>query len=152
MIAAMGRRQRLISASILRAIFKTKSRETDKPPTILGRILAFFSVFYISLSRYKAALFKKLRNEIWEIDEEEYTESFRSPSKGKRTDLISIGDLGYSGSVSDSDFQVQTSLLICLRLSSLLQIRSTFSSLYLAPLSNHSSASVFLIPMLSTWN
>lgn len=102
----MGRRQRLISTSILRAIFRTKPGDADKPPTILGRILAFFSVFYISLSRYRAELFKKLRNEIWQIEEEDYTESFRSPSKGKRTDLISVGDLGYSGSVCNLKFQI----------------------------------------------
>ena len=97
----MGRRQRLVSTSILRAIFKPSfSKDPDKKPGILARILAFFSVFQLALSRYHAAVFRKLRNEIWKIEEEEYTESFRSPSHGKRTDLISVGDLGYSGSVS----------------------------------------------------
>ncbi|KAF2639298.1 SAICAR synthase-like protein [Massarina eburnea CBS 473.64] len=95
----MGRRQRLISTSILRAIFKAKtSSDPDKRPGLLARILAFFSVFSLALSRYRADLFRHLRNKIWQIEEEEYTESFRSPSKGKRTDLISVGDLGYSGS------------------------------------------------------
>lgn len=93
----MGRRQRLISTSILRAIFHYKP--AAKPASLLARILAFFSVFYIALSKYRAETFRKLRNDIWEIDEDNYTESFRSPSKSKRTDLISIGDLGYSGSV-----------------------------------------------------
>jgi len=92
----MGRRQRLVSTSILRAIFRYRS--SDKPPSLIARILAFFSFFYIALSRYRAAIFKKLRNEVWHIDEDEYIESFRSPSRGKKTDLISIGDLGYSGS------------------------------------------------------
>jgi hypothetical protein len=96
----MGRRQRLISTSILRAIFKpSASKNADKQPSLLARILAFFSVFQLALSRYRATVFKKLRNEIWEVEEEEYVESFRSPSHGKRTDLISVGDLGYSGSV-----------------------------------------------------
>jgi hypothetical protein len=95
----MGRRDRLISTSILRAIFRTESKISDKPG-ILARILAFFSVFQLALSRYREALFKKLRNEIWGIEEEEYIESFRSPSRSKRTDLVAIGDLGYSGSVS----------------------------------------------------
>ena len=93
----MGRRQRLISTSILRAIFRTNSRK-DKP-SLLARILAFFSVFQLTLARYREAVFKKLRNDIWGIEEEGYTESFRSPSGGKRTDLNAIGDLGYSGSV-----------------------------------------------------
>lgn len=97
----MGRRQRLISTSILRAIFATKSVNSDEhaQPGLLARILAFFSLFQLSLSRYRDRIFRKLRNELWQIDEDEYTESFRSPSKGKRTDLKSVGDLGYSGSV-----------------------------------------------------
>ena len=96
----MGRRQRLISTSILRAIFRTKSKsDADKPPTLFARILAFFSIFSLALSRYRQELFKKLRNETWQIDEEEYSESFRSPSREKRTDLVAVGDLGYSGSV-----------------------------------------------------
>lgn len=97
----MGRRDRLISTSILRAIFKTGSSpdNEDAQPGVLARILAFFAIFNLSLARYRARLFKKLRNEIWQIEEEEYTESFRSPSKNKRTDLVAIGDLGYSGSV-----------------------------------------------------
>lgn len=97
----MGRRQRLISTSILRAIFVTGSKSTDDTtnPGLLARILAFFSIFQLTLARYRDQVFKKLRNQTWSIDEEEYTESFRSPSKGKRTDLKSVGDLGYSGSV-----------------------------------------------------
>ncbi|KAK1913473.1 hypothetical protein P3342_005409 [Pyrenophora teres f. teres] len=97
----MGRRDRLISTSILRAIFKSESPRKDESerPGLLARIWAFFAFFSLSLARYRASLFKKLRNETWEIEEEEYTESFRSPSKSKRTDLVAIGDLGYSGSV-----------------------------------------------------
>lgn len=97
----MGRRQRLISTSILRAIFVTKPARNDETnnPGLLARILAFFSIFQLTLARYRDQIFKKLRNEIWSIEEEEYAESFRSPSKGKRADLKSVGDLGYSGSV-----------------------------------------------------
>jgi hypothetical protein len=97
--ANMGRRDRLISTSILRAIFRPKQTSPDKPLNFVGRILAFFSVFHLPLARYRAGLFKKLRNEAWGIDETEYTESFRSQSNNRRTDLIAIGDLGYSGSV-----------------------------------------------------
>ncbi|KAF9738312.1 hypothetical protein PMIN06_006812 [Paraphaeosphaeria minitans] len=95
----MGTRQRLISKSILRAIFSPKKAYgTDDRPSLLARILAFFAVFNLTLARYRAALFRRLRNEIWEIDEEEYKESFRSTSRNKRTDLVAVGDLGYSGS------------------------------------------------------
>jgi hypothetical protein len=96
----MGRRQRLISTSILRAIFKPNfTSGSEQRPGLLAQILALFAVFQLALSRYRAAVFEKLRKQIWNIEEEEYTESFRSPSHGKRTDLIAVGDLGYSGSV-----------------------------------------------------
>lgn len=100
----MGRRQRLISTSILRAIFVAKpvSNDENAQPSLLARILAFFSIFQLTLARYRDEIFKKLRNESWQIDEGEYTESFRSPSKQKRTDLKSVGDLGYSGSVREA--------------------------------------------------
>ncbi|KAH7361199.1 phosphatidylinositol-4-phosphate 5-kinase-domain-containing protein [Pyrenochaeta sp. MPI-SDFR-AT-0127] len=96
----MGRRDRLISTSILRAIFGTGSSQNDEAahPGLLARILAFFAFFNLTLARFRAEVFRKLRNEAWGIEEEEYTESFRSPSKSKRTDLVAVGDLGYSGS------------------------------------------------------
>ena len=98
----MGRRDRLISSSILRAIFRTSStpEKENGGPSVLARIWAFFALFSLSLARYRTRLFQKLRKDIWNIEEEEYTESFRSLSKNKRTDLVAIGDLGYSGSVS----------------------------------------------------
>jgi hypothetical protein len=97
----MGRRDRLISTSILRAIFRSDAPRKDENarPGLFARIWAFFAIFSLSLARYRASLFKKLRNDVWDIEEEGYTESFRSPSKSKRTDLVAIGDLGYSGSV-----------------------------------------------------
>jgi hypothetical protein len=99
----MGRRDRLISTSILRAIFKADSPRKDENGRLglWARIYAFFALFSLGLARFRASLFKKLRNDIWEIEEEGYIESFRSPSSGKRTDLVAIGDLGYSGSVRE---------------------------------------------------
>ncbi|OCK89162.1 uncharacterized protein K441DRAFT_708409 [Cenococcum geophilum 1.58] len=77
----MGRRQRLISKSILNAIFRSSDKPSNRPHTILARILAFFSISCLALSRYKAELFKMFCNEIWGIDEDEYRESFWSASK-----------------------------------------------------------------------
>lgn len=92
----MGQRDRKISTSILRAIFPKQTPSEN--PSFLKRVVAFFSIFQLPLTRYRINVFKKLRNDIWEIDESEYTESFRSQSNNKRTDLVAIGDLGYSGS------------------------------------------------------
>ena len=101
----MGRRDRLISNSILRAIFRADAPRNDEKGHLglWARIYAFFALFNITLARFRASLFKKLRNDTWEMEEEEYTESFRSPSNSKRTDLVAIGDLGYSGSVCQYD-------------------------------------------------
>ena len=98
----MGRRDRLISASILRAVFKTGTTQDDGAarPGLLARILAFFALFNLTLAKHGAQLFERLRNKVWEMDEDEYTESFRRPGTGKGTDLVAVGDLGYSGSVS----------------------------------------------------
>jgi hypothetical protein len=96
----MGRRDRKISTSILRAIFP-KSTPSEHP-SFLKRVVAFFSIFHLPLTRYRIDVFKKLRNDIWEMEEADYTESFRSRTNDRRTDLIAIGDLGYSGSVCGS--------------------------------------------------
>jgi hypothetical protein len=90
----MSYRERLISQSILDAIFHDVA---EAHRSFLARILAFFSLFRLHLSRYRAELFKRLRREIWQIDESEYRESFRSAKRKGR--LVGVGDLGYSGSV-----------------------------------------------------
>jgi hypothetical protein len=95
----MGRRQQSISRSILNAIFRAPNHPDNKPPTLLARIFAFFSLFQLALARYRPELFKKLRNEVWEIEEDEYKESFRSEKNSGSRGLVSVGDLGYSGSV-----------------------------------------------------
>lgn len=93
----MGRRQRLVSRSILNAIFHDNDgRKRGR----LARILAFFSLFSLQLVRYKTELFRKLRAEVWILDENEYKESFRKADK--KGTLIAVGDLGYSGSVRAS--------------------------------------------------
>lgn len=57
----------------------------------------FFSIHYIRLLRYADLLFKKLRNDVWEINEYEYLECFSTPDTA--VSLRPMGDLGLSGSV-----------------------------------------------------
>lgn len=90
----MGRRDNLIGRSILHAIFRDPHTEKR---TILSRIFAFFTFFQLRLARYKDELFSKLRDDVWQMDEGEYRESFRGQDKQGK--LKSVGDLGYSGSV-----------------------------------------------------
>ncbi|KAK5158654.1 hypothetical protein BJ546DRAFT_978330 [Cryomyces antarcticus] len=88
----MGR-QTSIARSILRAVFCNS--QTDKK-RLLSRIIIFLALFQRTLARFREDLFESLRIDVWEIDEDEYRESFRKP--GKRSRLNPIGDLGYSGS------------------------------------------------------
>ena len=93
-----------ISASIARAI----SRQTINKRSsgdILRSILAFFAFFKLLLTRYRPADFVKLRCEVWEVNDEEYVESFDQSAdagtrrgKEKSSELVPVGDLGYSGS------------------------------------------------------
>ncbi|KAF2083331.1 SAICAR synthase-like protein [Saccharata proteae CBS 121410] len=89
----MGLRNNRISRSIVRAIFRDPEHQQR---SLLARILSLFALFQLALTRFNAAVFKKLRNEVWGLDEEEYRESFRSG--GKKGGLNPVGDLGYSGS------------------------------------------------------
>ncbi|EAW14321.1 phosphatidylinositol phosphate kinase family protein [Aspergillus clavatus NRRL 1] len=88
------RRQSALAKSIQLAVFR-EPRTFRK--TLLGWILAFFSIFYIRLIRYCAELFEELRKDVWDIHEEEYKACFRS--ENKTLPLKPMGDLGLSGSV-----------------------------------------------------
>ncbi|KAI9376088.1 hypothetical protein BJX61DRAFT_9659 [Aspergillus egyptiacus] len=100
-----SRREQAISRSVQRALFRPSFRWT-----LIQRILAFFRIFYLTLIRYEQELFQNLRAEVWGISEEEYLESFKS--QGKTVPLVSMGDLGFSGSTffrtSNSAFLVKS--------------------------------------------
>jgi hypothetical protein len=90
----MGSRSTLLGKAIIEAIV---SDSEDDRGSLLSRIFAFFRIFSITLSRFRADVFQRLRGETWQIDETKYRESFKEDSKNG---LKSVGDLGYSGSVS----------------------------------------------------
>lgn len=97
----MGVRDAAVSSSILRAIFQDARDDNRK---LLSRILAFFALFQTALSRYDADLFHELRTIVWEMDEENYRQSFQRGEEKAR--LQPVGDLGYSGSVCVSMFSL----------------------------------------------
>ncbi|KAL1884456.1 hypothetical protein Plec18167_002044 [Paecilomyces lecythidis] len=102
-----SKRYNSISRSIQLALFRDPN-EIKK--TVLSYILAFFTLFRIRLIRFGYELFKRLRTETWDIDEEEYRWSFLH-KKGSRS-LEPMGDLGYSGSTffrtSNSKFLIKS--------------------------------------------
>lgn len=91
-----SRRQNALIGSIQSALFRDP-RAFKK--TGIGRILAFFSIFYVRLIRHSHDSFWQLRNEIWDISDDEYRASFRE--RNGKLPLEPMGDLGFSGSVRD---------------------------------------------------
>lgn len=91
---ARSRRHAALAKSIQLALFRDPKAFRQ---TLIGQILAFFSLFYLKLIRYDAETFLIMRKEAWGIDEDEYKSSFRS--EDKTLPLQPMGDLGFSGSV-----------------------------------------------------
>lgn len=89
-----NRRQKAISRSVQRALFRREYPKTS----LIKRILAFFRIFYLTLIRYEQDLFQQLRTQVWDLSDEEYFSSFKGDRKSPA--LVSMGDLGFSGSVS----------------------------------------------------
>lgn len=96
----MGKKNRRQSA-LTKSIQSGLLREPDKSKkTAWGRFLAFFTFHRIKLVRHELQLFAQLRKEVWNFDEDEYQASFRTTSG--QPPLKTMGDLGYSGSVSEA--------------------------------------------------
>ncbi|KAH7312470.1 hypothetical protein B0I35DRAFT_411185 [Stachybotrys elegans] len=98
-----------ISASITRAI----SREYAAKKLLRGvfqSVIQFFALFRLVLTRYRSDDFLSLRQEVWQLDEAEYVASFQEADPGaggsrrrhgkqrEESQLVAVGDLGYSGS------------------------------------------------------
>lgn len=96
----MGRRDVAISAAITQGI---QGREVSS--SWWTSIITFFAVLHVGLCRYRDELFRRLRVEAWQMDEDEYQESFQVKGNvggAKERDqgpLRPVGEMGYSGSV-----------------------------------------------------
>lgn len=144
----MGKRQQWISSSIIRAVFY--DIQADNRSTVLLRILSFFSIFKLLLARFEAALFKKLRSEVWQLDEDEYHTSFSSAKS--REGLKAVGDLGYSGSVYSLLLPyVLLTLTLFYSPSSRRPIPNSSSNLSHDRLSTHSSKQISSSHTQTTW-
>ncbi|KAF7719991.1 Phosphatidylinositol-4-phosphate 5-kinase [Penicillium ucsense] len=89
-----NRRQSALTKSIQTGVLRDPAQQSHK--TAWGRLLAFFSLFKIKLVRHEQEFFRTLRRDIWQFDENEYQDSFRT--SGGQPSLKTMGDLGYSGS------------------------------------------------------
>jgi hypothetical protein len=96
----MGKRATILGKAIAKAIITDTD---DNKGSLLVRVLAFFQVISIKLSKFSPDLFQRLRREAWQIDETSYRQSF--DERYCHDGLTTAGDLGYSGSVSFYQFK-----------------------------------------------
>jgi hypothetical protein len=94
-IMGKSRRQSALTKSIQAGLLRDPDRFKK---TTWGHFIAFFTLYRIKLIRFEEELFARLRQEYWKFNENEYQASFRTTSG--QPPLKSMGDLGYSGSVS----------------------------------------------------
>lgn len=94
------KRQSAISRSIHRALLREPATNNKKRYNIFALLVVFFSIWHVRLVRISAQLFRSLRNDVWNIDEVEYIDSFVcDKKKAEGAGMQPMGDLGFSGSV-----------------------------------------------------
>lgn len=102
-IIPMGRKEK-IARSIVQAITRTTNIR-KRPGNLLASILAFlttlFSLYHLVLRRIRPADFAKLRRQHWDINDNDYAQSFQQEDGDEvgKPPLKAIGDMGFSGSV-----------------------------------------------------
>jgi hypothetical protein len=101
----MGRQEK-IARSVVRAIVKTNgAKRGPRNPLalLLALFSAFFSLYQLILRKIRPADFANLRRKHWSVGDEDYVRSFQNEEgEVAEESLKSIGDMGFSGSVSCS--------------------------------------------------
>lgn len=98
----MGR-QEAIARSVVRAVKNGGQRKSRSPIAwILALLSAFFSFYQLPLRKVRPETFTGLRRKQWALEDDDYVASFR-PAECERDEqaLKAIGDMGFSGSVSN---------------------------------------------------
>jgi len=100
----MGRQEK-IARSVVRAITNGSGLEkrSSGPVTwILAVFSVFFSLYQLTLRKIRPGDFANLRRNHWQLSDDEYAGSFQASEGGGKQEeaLNSIGDMGFSGSVS----------------------------------------------------
>lgn len=99
----MGR-QEYIARSVVRALTNgsgLEKRSQNALAWLLALFGAFFSLYQLALRKIRPADFSSLRREHWELSDRDYLDSFQTSESNNKEDVLkSIGDMGFSGSVS----------------------------------------------------
>lgn len=96
----MGRLE-AIARSIVQAIVNgTKKRRSSPLAVILTLASTIFSFYELPLHRHRPDVFGELRQNYWEVREDDYVASFRA-DEGEKPEVVlsAMGDMGFSGSV-----------------------------------------------------
>lgn len=100
--------QEELAASICESI---AGQHNDDNPSITNSVTAYFDSSKLVFTCPHEDQFKSLR-EHWKIGEEDYSKSFHGDEDGKGSTLVSIGDMGFSGSTffntSDGKYLVKS--------------------------------------------
>ncbi|KAI1768383.1 SAICAR synthase-like protein [Hypoxylon sp. FL1150] len=110
----MTRRETLVARSIVYAILNTNDDgKLAREPSLLGRVLRLFYLYWLTFRHVRYDLFKALRG-VWGIRDSDYKASFsvKNQKKKDKMALVPMGDMGYSGSTffrtSDSAYLVKS--------------------------------------------
>lgn len=99
----MGR-QEYIARSVVRALTNgsgLEKRSQNALAWLLALFGAFFTLYQLALRKIRPADFSSLRREHWELSDRDYLDSFQTSESNNKEDVLkSIGDMGFSGSVS----------------------------------------------------
>ena len=89
----MGFRDKRISNSIITAINDDNPKQRSISRQALRSIRAFFYIYSLVLAKHRPDLFERLKENTWNISQDEYKSSFHTEDA-----LKAMGDMGYSGS------------------------------------------------------
>lgn len=98
----MGRKEKIARSLVMPITRTTQTAKRTRGPLalIFSLFSALFSVYQLTLRKIRPADFSRLRREHWEVNDDDYEQSFRShDDEAEERPLQAIGDMGFSGSV-----------------------------------------------------
>jgi hypothetical protein len=96
----MGREERIAHSVVLAIIPPADVKRQSLVRRFVAALSALFAFWQLCLYRVSPDVFADLRQDKWELDDNDYTHSFQRSEGGQEEDTLhSIGDMGFSGSV-----------------------------------------------------
>lgn len=151
----MGRLQ-AIARSIVQAIVNGTKKRRNSPLALIFTLLStIFSFYELPLHRHRPDVFGELRQDYWDVREDDYVASFRADEGEKPEGVLNtMGDMGFSGSVRSkpaSYWNKSPANMALFSHSSQPRTKSTSSSPSHAIMNTRSSATTSSTPMRSIW-